>query len=342
VIDQAAMTRTFVITDIEGSTRLWEEHHEAVAPALEVHDRLLAAAVTHSGGIVVKTTGDGLLAVFDAVDAAIGAALEGQRALAAHDWGATGPLRVRMAIHTGAAHHRDDDYFGPVVNRVARLLAIGHGGQVLLSGASRALLDEARPGEYELVDRGEHRLRDLDRPERVFEVQAAGLAREFPPLRSLEGHLTNLPIQLTSFVTWSAPSRHRGSCRPPDGRPWTASVRALNGQSRASGRNWKPNRPLSPEQPVDESPERRRTPYRRLRGSLPIVFGSLDRPKLRVVERRTVGIGIAGVRRRFLILAEGDDDRAAHDRATSHSHDVLMRRRRSPVNWRSGDIPHAD
>jgi len=194
------MARAFLITDIEGSTRLWEEHHEAMATALEVHDRLLAAAVTHSGGIVVKTTGDGLLAVFDAVDAAIGAALEGQRALAAHGWGATGPLRVRMAIHTGAAHHRDDDYFGPVVNRVARLLAIGHGGQVLLSGASRALLDEARPGEYELVDRGEHRLRDLDRPERVFEVQAAGLAREFPPLRSLEAHLTNLPIQLTSFV----------------------------------------------------------------------------------------------------------------------------------------------
>jgi len=194
------MTRTFLITDIEGSTRLWEEHHEAMAPALEVHDRLLAAAVTHSGGIVVKTTGDGLLAVFDAVDGAIGAALEGQRALAAHVWGATGPLRVRMAIHTGTAHHRDDDYFGPVVNRVARLLAIGHGGQILVSGASRALLDETRPGGHDLVDRGEHRLRDLDHPERVFEVRALGLATGFPALRSLDARMTNLPVQLTSFV----------------------------------------------------------------------------------------------------------------------------------------------
>ncbi|MHB8458894.1 MAG: ATP-binding protein [Candidatus Limnocylindrales bacterium] len=200
MIDQAATTRTFLITDIEGSTRLWEEHHEAMAPALAVHDRLLAGAVEQAGGIVVKTTGDGLLAVFDAVDAAIGAALEGQRALVAHDWGATGPLRVRMAIHTGAAHHRDDDYFGPVVNRVARLLAIGHGGQILVSGASRALVDVARPDAYELLDRGEHRLRDLDRPERVFEVRAAGLATEFPALRSLDAQLTNLPIQLTSFV----------------------------------------------------------------------------------------------------------------------------------------------
>lgn len=194
------MTRTFLITDIEGSTRLWEDHHEAMATSLEAHDRLLASVVGHAGGIVVKTTGDGLLAVFDSVSAAIGAALEGQRALAAQDWGSTGPLRVRMAIHTGAAQRRDDDYFGPVLNRVARLLAIGHGGQVLVSGASRAFLPDARPDGYELVDRGEHRLRDLDLPERVFEIRAAGLATEFPPLRSLEAHRTNLPIQVTSFV----------------------------------------------------------------------------------------------------------------------------------------------
>ena len=200
VIDQAATTRTFLLTDIEGSTRLWEDHREAMAQALEAHDRVLAAAVGQAGGIVVKTTGDGLLAVFDSVEPAISAALEGQRALAAHDWGATGPLRVRMAVHTGAAQRRDDDYFGPVLNRVARLLAIGHGGQILVSGASRTLLEDARPDAYELVDRGEHRLRDLDRPERVFEVRAVGLERDFPALRSLEAHLTNLPIQLTSFV----------------------------------------------------------------------------------------------------------------------------------------------
>ncbi len=200
MIDQAAVPRTFLITDIEGSTRLWEDHHEAMASALEAHDRLLASVVAHSGGIVIKTTGDGLLAVFDTVGAAIGTALEGQRALAGHDWGVTGPLRVRMAIHTGAAHRRDDDYFGPVLNRVARLLAIGHGGQVLVSGASRSFLGEVPPDAYQLVDRGEHRLRDLDQPERVFEIRATGLATEFPPLRSLDAQLTNLPIQLTSFV----------------------------------------------------------------------------------------------------------------------------------------------
>ncbi len=198
--DQATTTRTFLFTDIEGSTRLWEDHREAMAAALEAHDRLLASAVETAGGAVVKTTGDGLLAVFDGIDAAIGAAVAGQRALAAYAWGAAGALRVRMAIHTGAAQRRDDDYFGPVLNRVARLLAIGHGGQILVSGPSRSLLGETPADEYQLVDRGDHRLRDLDRPERVFEVRAAGLAREFPPLRSLEAHLTNLPIQLTSFV----------------------------------------------------------------------------------------------------------------------------------------------
>ncbi len=149
MIDQAATTRTFLLTDIEGSTRLWEDHREAMAPALEAHDRLPAAAVGDAGGVVVKTTGDGLLAVFDGVEPAIGAAVQGQRALAASAWGATGPLRVRMAIHTGAARRRHDDYFGPVLNRVARLLAIGHGGQILVSGASATLLDCLRPDAYE-------------------------------------------------------------------------------------------------------------------------------------------------------------------------------------------------
>jgi predicted ATPase/class 3 adenylate cyclase len=194
-----ARTTTFLLTDIEGSTRLWEAHGDAMGAALEAHDALLTAAVEAAGGTVVKTTGDGVLAAFDKPEWALEAALGGQRDLAGHAWPATGPLRVRMAIHSGSVESRDGDYHGPALNRVARLLAIGHGGQVLVSGATAALIDDLPP-TVELVDRGEHRLRDLDRREHVFQVAAAGLPHDFPPLRSLGAHETNLPIQVTSFV----------------------------------------------------------------------------------------------------------------------------------------------
>ncbi len=188
------------MTDIEGSTRLWEEHGDAMAASLQDHDRILRDAVETLGGRVVKTTGDGVLAAFDDARAAILAALAGQRALAGNPWGATGPLRVRMALHSGPAEERDEDYFGPAVNRVARLLAIGHGGQILLSGTTASLTRDALPGELELRDHGEHRLRDLDRAQRVFSLLAPDLLRDFPPLRSLGAFGTNLPSQLTSFV----------------------------------------------------------------------------------------------------------------------------------------------
>jgi predicted ATPase/class 3 adenylate cyclase len=191
---------TFLMTDIEGSTRLWEEHGDAMGAALQDHDRLLREAVEAHGGRVIKTTGDGLLATFDDASAAIQAALDGQRSLGGNAWGATGPLRVRMALHTGPAEERDEDYFGPAVNRVARLLAIGHGGQVLVSGTTATLARDNLPGELELRDHGEHRLRDLDRAQHVFSVLAPGLERDFPPLRSLGAFGTNLPSQLTSFV----------------------------------------------------------------------------------------------------------------------------------------------
>jgi predicted ATPase/class 3 adenylate cyclase len=192
--------KTFLITDIEGSTRLWEQHGSVMGAALEVHDRLLRNAIDGAGGSLVKTTGDGMLAVFDDPVAAVTTALAGQRALRDSPWGATGPLRVRMALHSGTAESREGDFFGPALNRDARILAIGHGGQVLTSAATAILARDRLPGSVELRDLGSHRLRDLDRPEQVFQVVVADLQQDFPALRSLSTRRSNLPVQLTSFV----------------------------------------------------------------------------------------------------------------------------------------------
>jgi predicted ATPase/class 3 adenylate cyclase len=191
---------TFLITDIEGSTRLWEDHAVAMGPALALHDRLLRDAIEGARGTVIKTTGDGLLAVFEDPAVALGAALAAQRALRDASWGETGPLKVRMALHAGTAESRDGDYFGPALNRSARILAIGHGGQVICSAVAAVLARDRLPAEVELRDLGSHRLRDLDRPEQVFQVEVPDLPRDFPPLRSLSTRRSNLPLQLTSFV----------------------------------------------------------------------------------------------------------------------------------------------
>ena len=195
--DLPSGTVTFLFTDLEGSTRLWEEHPDAMRPALARHDELVRAAIEASSGTVVKTTGDGFHAAFavaaDAVDAAIAAQLE----LAGEPWAETGPLRVRMGLHTGAAELRDGDYYGSAVNRAARLMSVANGGQIVVSLATSELVRES---DVELFDLGEHRLRDLTVAERVYEVRAPGLASGFPPLRSLDAFPGNLPRQLTSFV----------------------------------------------------------------------------------------------------------------------------------------------
>ena len=191
---------TFLFTDIEGSTRLWEEHADRMGPALAQHDRLLRASVDAHGGNVIKTTGDGMLAVFADAVTAIDAAVAGQRALRDATWGDIGQLRVRMALHAGAAEARDGDYFGPALNRVARILAIAHGGQIICSAVAAVLARDGLPASIELLDLGSHRLRDIDRPEQVYQVVVDDLAREFPPLRSLSTRRSNLPVQLTSFV----------------------------------------------------------------------------------------------------------------------------------------------
>ena len=190
-------TVTFLFTDIEGSTRLWEEHPEAMKVALARHDAILRDAVAEHDGHVVKTTGDGVHAVFATAHDALDAAVAMQRGLAVESFGETGRLRVRMGLHTCEAEYRDGDYFGSEVNRAARLMSVAHGGQVVVSSVTVGLV---RDGSVEFVDLGEHRLRDLTTTERVLQVLAPGLTREFPPLRSLDAMPGNLPRQVTTFV----------------------------------------------------------------------------------------------------------------------------------------------
>jgi predicted ATPase/class 3 adenylate cyclase len=193
-------TVTFLFTDIEGSTQLWEQHPAAMPAALARHDRLLREAIETHGGHVFKTIGDAFCAAFAIATDALAAALALQRSLAAEEWSATGSLRVRAALHSGAAESHDGDYYGPPLNRAARLLSAGHGGQVLLSAATWELARDHLPAGVELRDLGEGRLKDLTRPERVFQLIAADLPAEFPPLRTLERHRTNLPTQPTALI----------------------------------------------------------------------------------------------------------------------------------------------
>ncbi|HLY01864.1 MAG TPA: adenylate/guanylate cyclase domain-containing protein [Candidatus Cybelea sp.] len=193
-------TVTFLFSDIEGSTVRWERDREAMDVALARHDALMRAAMQTRGAYVFKTMGDAFCTAFATALDAIAAALDAQRALASEDFSAVEGLRVRMALHAGSANERDGDYFGPAVNRVARLLAVGHGGQVLISEACTELVGRELPPECSLRDLGEHRLKDLAQPERIHQLLAPDLIADFPPLRSLEHLSNNLPAQLTSFV----------------------------------------------------------------------------------------------------------------------------------------------
>src|SRR5215216_2304220 len=193
-------TVTFLFTDIEGSTKRWERHPEAMQIALARHDEILRDAAEQHGGYVFKTVGDAFCCAFLTAPDALEAALEAQRRLLSSEWQETGPLRVRIALHMGAAEERGGDYFGPPVNRVARLLSAAHGGQVLLSSATRELVRDRLPEDTELRDLGERRLKDLIRPERVFQLIASDLPPSFPPLKTLDARLNNLPSQPTPLV----------------------------------------------------------------------------------------------------------------------------------------------
>ena len=171
-----------------------------MAAALARHNALMRAALEARGAYVFKTMGDSFCAAFAQPHQATAAAFDAQRALAAEDFSAVEGVFVRMAVHTGTADEREGDYLGPVVNRVARLLAIGHGGQVLVSGTTADLLQAQMPPQFSLRELGAHRLKDLAQPERVYQLVAPQLIEEFPALRSVDAFSNNLPLQLTSFV----------------------------------------------------------------------------------------------------------------------------------------------
>ena len=192
-------TVTFLFTDIEGSTQRWEQHREAMEAAVTRHDQVISEAVSRYGGFVFKTVGDAFCVAFPTVSQAIGAALDAQAALSKEDFSAVGGLYVRMALHTGHAQERNADYFGPAVNRVARLMSIGHGGQVLMSQAAYELGHTELPVGASLIDLGLIRLKDLSEPEHVWQLSTAEVPADFPPLKSLDELPNNLPIQPTSF-----------------------------------------------------------------------------------------------------------------------------------------------
>ncbi len=200
-------TVTFLLTDVEGSTFLWESASEAMGAAIRRHYQLLDASITVHGGVRPQEQGEGdsVVAAFARASDALAAALDIQCAFYAERWPEGASLKLRIALHTAEAQLRDQvNYFGPAVNRCARLRAAAHGGQVVLSETTRDLAADRLPDGAELADLGVHRLRDLGRPEHVFGLVHPDLPVEFPPLRSLGTLSNNLPTELTSFVGRSA------------------------------------------------------------------------------------------------------------------------------------------
>lgn len=199
-------TVTFLFTDIQGSTRLWQSFPGAMPAALARHHEILNHAVAAHRGYVFQIIGDAFCAAFSTVSDGLNAALAAQRALRDEPWGETGPILVRMSLHTGAAELRAGDFTsgeyvsGITLSRAARLLSAGHGGQILLSASAAELLREQLPPEVTLRDLGAHRLKDLARPLQIFQVLASDLPADFPPLKTLDLLPNNLPVQLTSFV----------------------------------------------------------------------------------------------------------------------------------------------
>jgi predicted ATPase/class 3 adenylate cyclase len=199
-------TVTFLFTDLEVSTRLWDLEPDSMQVALARHDAMLRTAVEAHSGTVVKGRGDGLHAVFATADAAVRAAIACELAIESEVWPVSEPLRARIGIHTGVAELRDGDYFGSAVNRAARLEGVAHGGQIICSQATADLARDVLAEGVGFLDLGEHRLRDLTRAERVFQVSAPGLQSGFAPLPSVGRVPGNLPVQVTSIVGREADS----------------------------------------------------------------------------------------------------------------------------------------
>ena len=192
-------TVAFLFTDMEGSTRAWEAYPDETSAALQRHDELVEKAIkTHNGAVILERgEGDSVFAVFARASNAVAAACDLQRAFAKEPWPAHVPVRVRTAIHTGEA---GADYRGPHVNRAARIRAIGHGEQILISGVTAGIVRGTLPEGASLIDLGQHRLRDVSEIEHVFQLAHSDLRADFPPLKSLSNFRQNLPVQLTSFI----------------------------------------------------------------------------------------------------------------------------------------------
>ena len=192
---------TFLFIDLENSTPLWENFPEEMRTASARHDALMRASIEQHRGRVVKTTGDGFHAVFESPSDGVAAALAGQQAITAEPWPETlGSFKVRMGLHTGESQEREGDYYGAEVNRAARVMGIGHGGQVLISEVTAVLVRAALPDKATLTNLGQHRLKGLTAPEQIFQLCHPDLPAEFPLLTSLEAYKHNLPVQLTSFI----------------------------------------------------------------------------------------------------------------------------------------------
>jgi predicted ATPase/class 3 adenylate cyclase/DNA-binding CsgD family transcriptional regulator len=199
--DLPSGTVTFLFTDIEGSTALWEQDRAAMAKVVDRHLTLLRTAIEAHGGVLYKTVGDAVQAAFPSAPGAVAAAIAAQRALQTEPWpDPPGPLSVRMALHAGEAVPRDGDYLAAPLNRLARLLAAGHGTQIVLTEVVERLVEGALPAGVSLRPLGTHHLRDLYEPEEVFQVVASGLPDQFPPLLSVPRHPTNLTIPPTALI----------------------------------------------------------------------------------------------------------------------------------------------
>ena len=193
-------TVTFLFTDIEGSTKLMQQLGDAYVQAQVDHHAILREAFQSRKGAELRTEGDSFFCVFHGALDACSAAADAQRGFASHKWPDGGQIRVRIGLHTGEAPLVGDEYIGLDVHRAARVAGAAHGGQVLLSETTRALVEESLPKDLKLKDLGLHRLKDLARSERLYQLVVAGLPADFPPPRTLDARPNNLPEQLTSFV----------------------------------------------------------------------------------------------------------------------------------------------
>src|SRR5215204_3595333 len=194
-------TVTFLFTDIEGSTALWERDRAGMREAVDRQLAILQSLIAAHHGVLYKTVGDGTQAAFASADEALRSAVASQRALLAEAWGELGPLRVRMALHAGEAiPDTRGDYLAAPLNRLARLLSTGYGGQILLSQTVQQLTRGALPAGTDLRDLGQLRLRDLLEPERIFQVLHPDLPAQFQTLRTLASRPNNLPLQPTPFL----------------------------------------------------------------------------------------------------------------------------------------------